>query len=70
MYNVYPLTPHFYIEKLGLTGPGVLLWVVARTASLSVIMKGLDPLRAKKTFIRKKLGHTAVSAIKASSVTL
>ena len=30
----------------------------------------LDPLRAKKTFIRKKLGHTMVSAIKASSVTL
>ena len=27
-------------------------------------------LRAKKTFIRKKLGHTAVLAIKASSVTL
>ena len=26
--------------------------------------------RAKKTFIRKKLGHIAVSAIKASSVTL
>ena len=22
------------------------------------IMKSLDPLRAKKTFIRKKLGHT------------
>ena len=33
-------------------------------------MKSLDPLRAKKTFIRKKLGHTAVSAIKASSVTI
>ena len=33
-------------------------------------MKRLDPLRAKKTFIRKKLGHTAVSAIKDSSVTL
>ena len=32
--------------------------------------ESLDPLRAKKTFIRKKLGHTAVSAIKASSVTL
>ena len=32
--------------------------------------KSLDPLRAKKTFIRKKLGHTAVSAIKAASVTL
>ena len=32
--------------------------------------KSLDPLRAKKTFIRKKLGHTAVSAIQASSVTL
>ena len=29
-------------------------------------MKTLDPLRAKKIFIRKKLGHTAVSAIKAS----
>ena len=26
-------------------------------------MKSLDPPRAKKTFIRKKLGHTAVSAI-------
>ena len=38
--------------------------------SLRIIMKSLDPLRAKKTFIRKKLGHTAVSAIKASSVTL
>ena len=35
-----------------------------------IIMKSLDPLRAKKTFIRKKLGHTSVSAIKASSVTL
>ena len=35
-----------------------------------IIIKGLDPLRAKKTFIRKKLGHTMVSAIKASSVTL
>ena len=33
-------------------------------------IKSLDPLRAKKTFIRKKLGHTMVSAIKASSVTL
>ena len=26
-------------------------------------MKSLDHSRAKKTFIRKKLGHTAVSAI-------
>ena len=34
-----------------------------------IIIKSLDPLRAKKTFIRKKFGHTAVSA-KASSVTL
>ena len=33
-------------------------------------MNSLDPLRAKKTFIRRKLGHTAVSPIKASSVTL
>ena len=35
-----------------------------------IIIKSLDPLRAKKTFIRKKLDHTMVSAIKASSVTL
>ena len=34
------------------------------------IIKRLDRLRAKKTFIRKKLGHTAVSAINALSVTL
>ena len=33
-------------------------------------IKSLDPLRAKKTFIRKKCGHTMVSAIKAASVTL
>ena len=32
--------------------------------------KSLDPLRAKKTFNIKKLGHTMVSVIKASSVTL
>ena len=32
--------------------------------------KNLDPLRGKNTFIRKKLGHTTVSAIQASSVTL
>ena len=36
----------------------------------TIIVKSLDPLRAKKTFIRKKLGHTMVAAIKASSVTL
>ena len=35
-----------------------------------IIIKSLDPLRAKKTFIRKRLGHTMFSAIKASSVTL
>ena len=34
-------------------------------AIILIIMKSLDPLRAKKIFIRKKLGHTAVSAIKA-----
>ena len=33
-------------------------------------IKSLDPLRAKKTFIRKKLGQTIGSAIKATSVTL
>ena len=35
-----------------------------------IIMKSLDLLRAKKIFIRKKLGNTAVSAIIASSVTI
>ena len=35
-----------------------------------VIMKSLDPLRAKLTFIKRKLGHTAVLAIKASSVNI
>ena len=35
-----------------------------------IIIKSLDPLRAKKTFMRKKLGQTPISAIKASSVTL
>ena len=39
-------------------------------SSFEIIIKSLDPLRAKKTFIRRKLGHTMVSAIKASSVTL
>ena len=38
--------------------------------TFEIIIKDLDPLRAKKTFIRKKLGHTMVSAIKASSLTL
>ena len=33
-------------------------------------IKSLDPLRAKKTIIRKNLGHTTVLAIKAPSVTL
>ena len=32
--------------------------------------KSLDPLRAKQTLLRKKLGQTMVSAIKAPSVTL
>ena len=41
-----------------------------KTVMKEIIIKSLDPLRAKKTFIRKKLGHTMVSAIKASSVTL
>ena len=42
----------------------------SRNNMFEIIIKSLDPLRAKKTFIRKKLGHTAVLAIKASSVTL
>ena len=44
------------------------LMLIVRT--LSIIIKSFDHLRAKKTFIGKKLGHTMVSAIKASSVTL
>ena len=35
-----------------------------------ILIKCLDPLRAKNIFIRKKLGHNMVSAIKASSLTL
>ena len=35
-----------------------------------IIIKSLDSLRAKKTFIGKTLGRTMVSAVKASSVTL
>ena len=42
--------------------------VTAMNQIIQIIMKSLDPLRAKKTFIRKKLGHTTVSAIKASVV--
>ena len=42
-YNVYPLTPHFYIVKLGFTGVFIFflifalkhrLWVLVRTASV------------------------------------
>ena len=33
-----------------------------QTNKSGIMIKSLDPLRAKKTFIRKKLGHTAVSA--------
>ena len=43
---------------------------MAQHPAAVIIIKSLDPLRAKKIFIRKKLGHTAVSAIQASSVTL
>ena len=42
----------------------------SKAQHIQIIIKSLDPLRAKKTFIRKKLGHTMVLAIKASSVTL
>ena len=33
-------------------------------SNIVIIMKSLDPLRAKKTFIRNKLGHTAVNPIR------
>ena len=58
---------------LGLEGTHIHVAKYLKTEKLTyyvIIMKSLDPLRAKKIFIRKKLGHTAVSAIKASSVTL
>ena len=41
-----------------------------QTLMHTIIMKSLDPSRAVQIFIRKKLGHSAVSAIRASSVTL
>ena len=69
--NLDPLTPHFYNysnnnEKfrswvLGM-GYVILLW-----HSLSL---PYNYFKSKEKFIRKKLDHTAVSAIKASSVTL
>ena len=40
---------------------------MCRDSCCGIIIKSLDPLRAEKTFIRKQLGHTAVSAIQASS---
>ena len=46
------------------------IFLLFSSVGIEIIMKSLDPFRAKKTFIRKKLGHTAVSAIKVSSVTL
>ena len=49
---------------------GMLQAVQQQCQIVQIIMISLDPLRSKKIFIRKKLGHTAVSAIKASSVTL
>ena len=39
---------------------------ITRTCLNDIIIKSLDPLIAKKTFIRKKLGHTMVSALKPS----
>ena len=49
---------------------GIMSCISMTKSFIWIIIKSLDPLRAKKTFIRKKLGHTMVSAIKASSVTL
>ena len=37
--------------------------------TLIIIVESLDALKAKKTLIRNKLGHTMVLAIKALSVT-
>ena len=62
----HALIIHVYIVMLFSTRHCVFICFVGR----EIIIKSLDPLRAKKRFIRKKLDHTAVSAIKASSVTL
>ena len=43
---------------------------LSHSQPLSALSMPLNPLRAKKTFIRKKLGNTAVLAIKTSPVTL
>ena len=63
---------HTVLQLLNKNQSCFAIFVLARNSlhAFEIIMKSLDPLRAKKTFIRKKLGHTAVSAIKASSVTL
>ena len=71
---VYPCKPQFFYIKVGCKGVFITRTCLHDEFDLMyeyiLIMKSLDPLRAKKTFIRKKLGHTAVSASKASSVTL
>ena len=40
------------------------------STKIQIVSKSFDPLRAKTTFVTEKLGHTVVSAIKASSVIL
>ena len=57
-------------ESIKVIRPLVLRKIIKVFIIYGIIIKSLYPLRAKKTFIRKKLGHTAVSAFKASSVTL
>ena len=63
---VHPLTPHFYIVKLGFTG-GLhyflifalkhMLWVLVRTASIYVLSKNM---KIVKTFQLKFVIFTAV----------
>ena len=67
----------YYTDKVEFHNMRFIALTFIQTADLcnmiSLILndnKSLNPLRAKKTFIRKKLGHTAVSAIKASPLTL
>ena len=62
-----------YLLQVNIASENISYWNIClnyKTFNMKILMKSLDPLRAKETFIRKKLGLTVVSAIQASSVTL
>ena len=49
--------------RMNLYGLNIRMYFRSNAIYKQIIIKSSDPLRAKKTFIRKKMGHTLVSAI-------